>query len=254
MDDFLNYPILILALFVVVLSLSTQLSAHYERMRRRPLNDEEREPFKVVFTASLTLLGLIIGFSFSIALNHYDQRKNYEADEANAIGTEYVRAELLPTEATEKAKGLLRTYLDQRILFYQERHEGKLPEINDRTVHLQRAMWLVVQSVAAVQVNPLVALATSGMNDVLNSQGYTEASWSKRIPITAWVLMTVIAICSCVLMSYSAHEARAPLLMILPVVLSIAFYLIAETDSPRHGVIRVLPQNLARLSESLRAH
>ena len=73
--------------------------------------------------ATLTLLGLIIGFSFSMAISRYDQRKNYEEAEANAIGTEYVRADLLPAADAERMHGLLRNYLDQRVLFYQTRDE-----------------------------------------------------------------------------------------------------------------------------------
>jgi hypothetical protein len=64
----------------------------------------------------LTLLVLLIGFSFSMAVNRYDQRKSYEAEEANAIGTEYVRARLLLSTDSEKLRELLGSYLDQRVL------------------------------------------------------------------------------------------------------------------------------------------
>ena len=68
------------------------------------LREEERADFGVVLSATLTLLGLLIGFSFSMAVSRYDQRKNLEEAEANAIGTEYVRADLLPTgDATKCA-------------------------------------------------------------------------------------------------------------------------------------------------------
>jgi hypothetical protein len=60
------------------------------------LEEDIREDFGVIQTATLTLLGLIIGFTFSMAVGRYEQRKNYEEAEANAIGTEYVRADLLP--------------------------------------------------------------------------------------------------------------------------------------------------------------
>ena len=70
------------------------------------------------WTATLTLLALIIGFTFSMALNRYDQRKIYEEEEANAIGTEYLRAELLPAADAAKVRTLLLNYLDQRVLFY----------------------------------------------------------------------------------------------------------------------------------------
>ena len=100
---------------------------------------------------------------------------------------------------------------------------------------------------------PVVALVVAGMNDVLNSQGYTQAAWWNRIPTSAWGLMIVIAICGNLLVGYGTHtpEAKASLLFVLPVVVSIAFLLIADIDSPRGGLIHVVPQNLVSLSQSL---
>jgi len=90
----------------------------------------------------------------------------------------------------------------------------------------------------------------------LNSQGYTQAAWWNRIPAAAWALMAAIAICSSWLVGYGSHNSRegARLLLVLPLVVSIAFMLIADIDAPRHGLIKVMPQNLISLSESLRPH
>ena len=98
-----------------------------------------------------------------------------------------------------------------------------------------------------------MALVVSGMNDVLNSQGYTQAAWWNRIPTSAWALLIVTAICCNVLIGYGARgdRARAMLLIAFPVVISISFLLIADIDSPRPGLIRVRPQNLLALSDSL---
>ena len=86
---------------------------------RRPLKEDQREDFGLVQTATLTLLGLIIGFSFSMATGRYDLRKNYEEAEANAIGTEYVRADLLPAQDAAKIRGQLGKYLGLRVRFYR---------------------------------------------------------------------------------------------------------------------------------------
>jgi hypothetical protein len=94
------------------------------------------------------------------------------------------------------------------------------------------------------------------MNDVLNSQGYTQAAWWNRIPIAAWGLMAAIAICCNLLIGYGARDNKPGiiLLLVLPLVVSIAFFLIADIDSPRGGVIRVNPQNIISLQESLHGH
>jgi hypothetical protein len=96
-----------------------------------------------------------------------------------------------------------------------------------------------------------MALAVSGMNDVLNSQGYAQAAWWNRVPIAAWSLLITISIFCNLLIGYGAHGRSALLFLILPIALSIAFFLIADIDSPRGGIIRVLPQNLHSLAGSL---
>jgi hypothetical protein len=91
------------------------------------------------------------------------------------------------------------------------------------------------------------------MNDVLNAQGYTQAAWWNRIPIAAWILMFLIAALSNVLLGYGMHAKVTALSVILPLAVSISFFLIADIDSPRRGVIRIQPQNLYALAESLKA-
>lgn len=254
MINLMDYPLLPLVLTFAGLWLAARFGATTLRRLWRPV-DEDREDLSLVVAASLTLLGLIIGFTFSMAVSRYDQRKNYEEAEANAIGTEYVRADLLPAVDAAKVRVLLRTYLDQRILFYTTRSEEQTRQINARTTQLQTELWSSVVAPAAMQPTPVVALAVSGMNDVLNSQGYTQAAWWNRIPIAAWALMAAIAVCCNVLIGYGVRNTKkgGALLVVLPFVVSIAFFLIADIDSPRSGVIRVNPQNLSSLFESMRA-
>jgi hypothetical protein len=255
MSTLLNFPRVIFALSFVMLWLSEWIGASV-RPKLRNLEEDDREDFKLIAAATLTLLGLIIGFSFSMAISRYDQRKNYEEGEANAIGTEYARADLLPGTDARNVRALLGNYLDQRIFFYKARDDRELQRINAVTAQLQTDLWSIVQAPAIAQPTPVIALAVSGMNDVLNSQGYTQAAWWNRIPSAAWSLMAAIAICSNVLIGYGVRrsETKAFLFLVLPLVVSISFFLIADIDSPRSGIIRVRPQNLENLSQSLHAH
>jgi hypothetical protein len=255
MSNVTNNPLLVFVFFFFVLWFSARIGAFVHR-RQRKVAEEIHEDLGVILAATLTLLALIIGFSFSMAISRYDQRKNFEEAEANAIGTEYVRVDLLPAADAAKVRALLRNYLDQRVLFYITRDEQQIRQINARTSQLQTELWSAVLAPAAAQPTPMVALTVSGMNDVLNSQGYTQAAWWNRIPIAAWVLMAAIAICCNVMIGYGAGSIKAEgiLLLVLPLILSISFFLIADIDSPRGGLIRVNPQNLDSLVESLRAH
>jgi hypothetical protein len=91
------------------------------------------------------------------------------------------------------------------------------------------------------------------MNDVINSQGYTQAAYWNRIPVAAWYLMAIIAVCASALLGYRSqnNNAAGKLALVLPLVVSISFLLIADIDAPRHGLIEVRPQNLESLAESL---
>jgi hypothetical protein len=247
----LNYPRIFFVVSFLILWLSAQIGTFWRR--RRPLKDDQREDFGVVQAATLTLLGLIIGFSFSMALSRYDLRKSYEETEANAIGTEYVRAGLLPATNATAARTLLRKYLDLRISFYKTRDKQELQKVNADTAQLQTEMWSAVQDPAVAQPSPVIALAVAGMNDVLNSQGYTQAAWWNRIPKAAWSLLIAIAISCNLLTGYGSRSAgaRSGLLLVLPLVVSISFLLIADIDSPRGGFIHIIPQNLVSLAGSL---
>jgi hypothetical protein len=246
-------PVLVFALAFLAMTLAVWIGALLSR--RRPIQADARDDFGTILAATLTLLGLVIGFSFAMALNRYDQRKTYEEAEANAIGTAYVRADLLPAPDAATVRALLRRYLEQRLLFYVTRDEQELRQIGVHTGALQAELWGAVRAPALAAPTPVAALAVAGMNDVLNTQGYTQAAWWNRIPLGAWLLMAAIAVAAHVLRGLGAKTPKPTSLvfLVLPLVVAIAFFLIADIDSPRRGVIRVVPQNLLSLSQSLRA-
>jgi hypothetical protein len=251
----LRYPISSSFLWLILLSAAAAFGAWLRKTR--PLTDEERQDFSTIQAATLTLLGLIIGFSFSMATSRYDLRKSYEEEEANAIGTEYSRAGLLSAADASKVRDQLAKYLPLRISFYTVRDDDALQQINDDTARLQTDMWNAVEGPAHAQQTPIVALAVSGMNDVLNSQGYAQAAAWNRIPTSAWALMIAIAACGCFLVGYGIREVSGKgraLLIAMPLVVSIALLLIADIDSPRRGLIHVVPQNLESLAHSLPQH
>jgi hypothetical protein len=249
-----DYPALVGALSFIALWLAARLGATALRAKRR-VDRNVREDFNNILVTTLTLSGLIIGFTFSMAISRYEQRKGYEEAEANAIGTEYFRAGLLPAADAAKLRSVLMNYLDERISFYVVTNDKQLQEINIRTARLQSEMWSIVRDASVAQPTPLAALAVAGMNDVLNSEGYTQAAWWNRIPISAWLLMLTIAAIGNLLVGYGAENVKAEsvLLMVLPCVLSVSFLLIADIESPRGGIIHVTPQNLSSLAESLHA-
>jgi hypothetical protein len=212
------------------------------------MSEEQKDDLSLILAASPTLLALIIGFSFSMATNRYDQRKNFEEAEANAIGTEYLRADLLSSADAAKVRKLLSDYTHQRILFYTNTDDAQRARIDER-VNQEADLWAAVRGAVAAQPTPFAALVLAGMNDVLNSQGYTQAAYWNRIPTAAWYLLAAIALCCNVLLGYRM-QTIGRLALVLPLVVSISLLLIADIDAPRHGLIHVSPQNLESLAKS----
>jgi hypothetical protein len=188
-----------------------------------------------------------------MAIDRHDQREIFEEGEANAIGTELLRADLLPPKVSATTKDLLLQYIDQRILFYSKQSPEKIREIRSKTDQLQMALWNEILPVVRAQDTPAIALVASGMNDVLNSQGYVQAAWWNRIPYTAWALMAAIAVCANLLVGFGARnfQKNTALFMIFPFVVSVSFFLIADIDSPIGGVIRIEARNLVALKKNL---
>ncbi len=254
MAQLIHHPAYLFFALIVLLPVAAALGA-ITLQRIAPLSDDARDNYNVVQGATLTLLALLIGFTLSMAVGRYDQRKNYEEEEANAIGTQYLRVELLGEPRAAKVKALLRDYVQLRIEYYKTREAHELEIINGKTAALQAQLWAHVREAAIAQPTPITALTVAGMNDVINTQGYTQAAWLNRIPVSAWTLMIAIAFFSNLMQGYGVRgqSGRRVLLFVLPVTVSLSLSLIADIDSPRGGLIRVVPQNLISLQQSLPA-
>jgi hypothetical protein len=247
-----DFPIFIALLSLVSLWLAAQAGTMLRKAMRPPSENEQKD-FEIVLAGILTMLGLVIGFGFSMVVNRYDQRQNHEATETNAIGTEYFRTGLFPAAESAQLRQLLREYLEQRILYYEARDEHQLQNIELRTSQLEKDLWSTTQAAVARQPNAVGAVVAVGMNEVFDSRDFTQAAWRNRLPLPAWEILTAMAIFSNFLIGYSSNRSNIRLFLALPLAVCIAFFLIAEIDSPRHGLIRVVPQDLVTLSQSLKS-
>jgi hypothetical protein len=248
----MDYPLVLAVSTAILLSAAAWVGA---RMRKTQKSDDDvdKDEYSVVLGATLTLLGLLIGFSFSMAISRYDQRKDYEEEEANAIGTEYLRADLMADPAARATvKAELVQYLDLRIQRYNAHASQDVTDLMAKTTQVQDEMWKAVRDSALAERDPISLTVITGMNDVINRQGYTQAARWKRIPTPAWALMIGMGLFSCFLIGYGEKKAHWSVLLIIPLVIAASFLLIADVDSPQGGIIRIAPQNLMSLADSLK--
>src|ERR1700742_3092289 len=132
MPPVLRHPYFLLLVTVCALWAAAHIGLVFRKKHRDP-KDEDTEDFTFIVGATLTLLGLIIGFTFSMSVSRYDQRMNFEEQEANAIGTEYLRVDALAPADAAKIRSLLKPYLDKRILYYAARDKDAIADTNAAT-------------------------------------------------------------------------------------------------------------------------
>jgi hypothetical protein len=252
MTAFVDHPAVLFIVLLVVFVSAVAFGAFVLR-RLVVLPAEDREDFNIIQTSTLTLLALLVGFSLSMAVNRYDTRKTLEEGEANAIGTEYSRADLADAAIGAEMKSALVRYTKLRLAYYRTRVPDEVAQINRDTTNVQAQLWRLATDVAKDKPTPIGALVVAGMNDVLNSQDYSEAARINHIPLGAWFLMIIIALLGCVVQGYGAKGSlrKGLLITILPATVALSLALIADIDSPKGGIIRVEPRDLGRLLRSL---
>jgi hypothetical protein len=208
-------------------------------------SDALRTHINSVQASLLGLLALIIGFTFAVALQHYDARSVAVVTEANAIGTAWLRTALVAEPERGELRTLLRRYVDTRV---DEGHET-LSQGAARNAslgagsELQDALWQTVARVVAKDQSPVTAgLFVAALNDSIDAFGDRNAHLSRHVPeVVLWILFATFGVTAGVL-GYSAGIAahRPPLAsMLLVALIVLVTYLIIDLDRPRRGLIQV---------------
>mgnify|MGYP000928124094 CR=1 FL=1 len=195
--------------------------------------------------AVFALLGLLIAFTFSGAASRFDVRRNLVIEEANAIGTAYLRLDLLPTDAQPALRDLFRRYVDSRLEAYR-----RLPDIEAakaelaRSIQLQEEIW--TQVIAAGRVEgaqpPATMLLLPALNQMIDIVTTRAMATQLHPPLVIFVLLFGLALTSALLAGYgmAGGQSRNWLHMIgFAAVMAVAVYVIIDIEYPRLGLIRV---------------
>jgi len=232
---------LAILLFAVVLG-ATALGIFLGH-RVRHLSDDLKEPFGVLQGALLGVVGLILAFGLSLAVTRYEDRRASVVDEANAIGTTYLRAQTLQEPIRSESLALLTRYTERAVeLSDTVPGSGEAKLAADREELLQRRLWaLGGQAVDAEPVASAPRLYIETLNEMIDAQGVRVAALNNQVPIAVFILEVMgAALALGLLASYLAILGRGVVAVALASLL-VAFLLlvIADLDRPTRGMIRV---------------
>ena len=213
---------------------------------------EKEAPVGSMVGATLGLLAFMLAFTFGMAASRFDTRKTLVLDEANAIGTTYLRAAMLP-ERRDEVRALLRSYVDARL---EAIRSGRVAEAILRSEAIQGQLWSEATAVGLQHGDSIVVgLFVESLNEVIDLHAKrVTAGLRNRIPGAIWVALLTIATLSLAAMGYHAGlvgTSRSLAIIVVAVTFSAVIVLIADLDRPQEGTLTVSQQALIDVRQSM---
>jgi hypothetical protein len=233
----------IVAALIVGMLFAMEVGYRFGRRYSGIDREQSRAAAGTLEAAVFALMGLLVAFTFNGAATRFESRRNIIVREANAIGTSYLRLDLLPVEARTKLQQCFRTYLQSRLAVGQ-----KIPDLKSalaelaRSKELQREIWR--EAVAGVQGSDAAtrALVLGSINQMIDITTESTAARTTHPPTEVYIFLVVTVLTSSGLagyaMSVSEHREWIPVLT-FALVLSSGLYLILDYEFPRVGTVRI---------------
>jgi hypothetical protein len=243
------FPIWMTSLLTIPLSFACfEIGRRLGRRGRR----EGAASLGTLVGAGLGLLAFFLAFTFGLAASRFDQRRSLVLEEANAIGTAYLRADLVPEPYRSEVRRLLREYTDVRI---EAVRTGKLEAGVARSEELQKLFWSQAASVGGSDPHSIAAgLLIESLNEVIDLHQMRVTVGRIRIPERIWDVLLVLTALAMLGMGYHAAESQAerfPVVVLLVLAFSSVILVITDLDRPQEGSLRVSQQALIDTRRSM---
>lgn len=243
------------ALFIVILLvvlLAVEFGYRLGKYRRSHHETEKEAPLGTMVGATLGLLAFVLAFTFGLAAQRFDTRRQVLLDEANAIGTTYLRAGTLP-ERGEEVRRLLREYVNVRLKAMQS---GKVAEGIRGSEDIQQKVWTEAEAVGVKNPNSIVVgLFIQSLNEMIDLHAARmQAGLRSRIPGAIWLGLFAVAALSLATMGYHAGLSgtrRSLAIVAVAVTFAVVIELIADLDRPQEGILKVSQQALLDTQRSM---
>jgi hypothetical protein len=250
-----NEALVGLVLFVLLL-VATEIGFRRGRAVGPILLEASKSQLSTLQGALMGLLALLLGFSFALSESRFETRRHLVLAESNAIGTAYLRSQMLAEPYRTEVAKLLREYVDARLEFFQAGiDEARVKGAIAETESVQRQLWLQALTVAEKDPRPVpTGLFIAPLNDVIDLHAERDAARQNRVPeIVLWLLL-IGAIGSMGLAGYGggvgnrrnlAHTITVSLIIGLVILVTV------DLDRPTGGLIKISQQSMIALRQSL---
>jgi hypothetical protein len=209
--------------------------------------------------ATLGLLGLLLGFTFAMAIERFNVRQQLVIAEANAIETTYLHAAFLPDARRAEVEALLRRYADLRVEFYDVLgDQSRLADVDRKATVVREEIW--AQTVSATKndpaLSPLVEHFINAFTETNRLCAMRTAAIRNRVPGAVWMLVMLMSCVGCAVTGYAAGAAgkRAVVAnLLLPILVSVVITILVDFSRPQDGLTGINQSSMVALREKLRA-
>lgn len=240
------------AVFLAAIEIGFRLGSRYSKDR----DDSMASHASALQSAVLGLLALLLGFTFAMSISRFDERKKLVISEANAIGTAFLRAEILDPKEKNEAQSLLRQYVDARLDFY---HAGtdkvRIDESNNHAEHIEADLWQLAMLSARKSDKPATTnLFIQSLNEVIDLKEERQAALENHVPETVIDLLFFVVAVGMGFIGYNyglTGKRRHGSTMVFALLITIVLTVIIDIDRPRRGLITVSQASLERLKSDI---
>lgn len=247
-------PWLVLTITSIALFLAALAGYHIGIWRRGQVGDGSL--IGTVQASMLGMLALLLGFTFAVASSRYDARRVLAVDESNALGTTFLRAQMLPEPYRTDISDMLRKYVDLRISTrsYVD-NPGKVMAARRETEDLQQQIWK--QAVGVAKVDPhsvITGLFVNSLNESIDLYSSRTELFLARVPAFILWILSFIAIAAFVITGYSfglAGQSSPVVVALMSLMVAAVIVMIVDLDRPAVGPTQISQQTLVDLRNSL---
>jgi hypothetical protein len=238
-----THEVIIQGAFFAFMMAATEAGYRFGRKSETNVPDNTKSQITTVEAALLGILALLLGFTMSMAVSRFENRKQLVLEESDAIGTSLLRARLLSSPAGIEIEGLLRQYVNVRVEYGNAGDNlPRLEQLNTQTAQLQMELWTRATAYAQQNPNPVQAgLLLQSLNQTFDVGEARWMAFQNHVPESVIYVNAAVSLLSAMLVGYSfGVSGRRNLFSMGMLALSITLVLavIIDLDRPRSGFIR----------------
>jgi hypothetical protein len=235
-NQWMVFPIV--TLFLMVLAHAGYRSGAIFRRRNTEVAENHSGS---VQGAVLGLLGLLLGFTFAMAVAHYDERSTLIVEEANSIRNSWLRADLLPDPHPTEIKSLLKQYTKLKMEEFDKTGETEVvSRLRGEAEKIRQALWARTTVVSRESPTPVTTAFVTSLNETIDFDVTRKAAIGSRIPGVVWILLLVVAGCGAWSSGYGSGAGGLRSVFnqyVFPALIGIVITLVADIDRPTKGLV-----------------